>query len=334
MTDSTFRLAVSVPRKVEVGDRTYEREDFYAWVWSAFSREGIVGVHEGSMLCTEAAERGFETESWTLDAAEAPRERDWISNQKIENVELYFSSREGAESAARRLSQVPGLTVGRIEEQKAQDWDAEWKASFTGAKIPPCWQVLPPWISAKEAALAPHERIIRINPGAGFGTGTHETTQLCLQAIAESAQKNPLQGQRVLDFGSGSGILAIGAALFGAKVDAIEIDPLAVDNARENARLNEIEHLITYSDALASAPGPYPMVIANILRPVLIQFSKDLVSRMAPGAILILSGLIETDTPEVDHCYSALLGSRPEKKNLGEWRSLVWRKGVNDYGSN
>lgn len=336
--DSTFRLAVGVPRRVKIRGKLLEREDFYSWAWKALDRFGIAGVHEGTILSEEAAEQGFETESWTLDAAEAPRERDWVASQRTVLAEFYFTSLEGARKAAEELGKIPGLEIGRIEEQKPQDWDAQWKASFLnaaeGVRIPPFWRVLPPWVSDAEAKLAEGERPLRINPGAGFGTGTHETTQLCLRAIAEAGidGRASISGARVLDFGSGSGILAIGAALLGAEVDAVEIDPLAIDNARENAKLNSpdgaLEGRIQLSRTLESATGKYRVVIANILRPVLLEFATELVSRLDHGGTLILSGLIESDVAQVSEKFSALIGVRPEKRELAEWRSLVWRAPV------
>jgi len=322
---STFVLRLNLPRLVEVQGRKLDREHFYGWLWDHYGDRGLVGVHEGTVLSEQAAEQGFETESFTIDAAEAPRERDWIGAQKDASVELYFSSLGEAEAAHAELR---AWASGPVTEQKPQDWDAEWKKSFLNAKdgvfIPPFWRILPAWV---ERDLPPGERPLKINPGAGFGTGTHETTQLCLQAIGEFAASRGgglLSGTTALDFGSGSGILAIGAALLGAKVTAVEIDELAIDNALENARLNGVETRIEYSKTLG-AQVLYPLVIANILRPVLIEFAPELVKRLAPGGCLILSGLVQNDVAEIDRVFSALLGSRPKVSERGEWRSVVWR---------
>ena len=203
--DSTFRFRVEVPRRVRVGTHELEREDFYAWLWQVFEEDGIVGVHEGTLLTPEAAEMGLETESWTVDAGEAPRERDWMASQEFAHADLYFGSRKGAEHAVSRLPQLTSLqpaAIGAVEEQVAEDWDAQWKASFLGSadgvEIQPLWRVLPPWVTAEDLraggrkALRADEVVLKINPGAGFGTGTHETTQLCLQLIAESSRRAAL----------------------------------------------------------------------------------------------------------------------------------------------
>jgi ribosomal protein L11 methyltransferase len=321
---STFRFQLKVPLKVELEDQTLGREDFFAWLWDRFGTAGLVGVHEGSVLSEQAAEQGFETESFTVDAAEAPRERDWIGAQIEASAVLFFASHSEAQAAHRELKR---WVESDVTEEKPQDWDAEWKKSFLNASdgvfIEPFWRILPAWV---ERELPAGERPLRINPGAGFGTGTHETTQLCLRVIGEFAKGGPhlLVGQPVLDFGSGSGILAIGAALLGAEVDAVEIDELAIDNALENARINGVETRISYSRQLDPKPMQYPLVIANILRPVLIQFAPELVKRLAPGGCLILSGLMQGDVPEIVRVFSALLGVQPEIRELGEWRGVVW----------
>ncbi|MBC7692143.1 MAG: 50S ribosomal protein L11 methyltransferase [Methylotenera sp.] len=326
---STYRLKLGVPRSVTLDGHTFSREEFYSWIWREFTEQGLLGIHEGTLLSEEAAGAGLETESWTIDAAEAPRERDWIESQIITETELYFASEELAQRAQQIFKEsaaTTGLEVGRIEEQKTEDWDAQWKASFTGATVPPCWKVIPPWI---DGSGEPGEIYLKINPGAGFGTGTHETTQLCMGILADCFKRNslstPLSNPRVLDFGSGSGILSIAAALLGGKVDGVEIDTLAIDNANENASLNEVQSQVKFSRTLADVSGSYRIVLANILKPVLLQFAEELVSRMEPRSDLILSGLMAPDVAAVTEKFSSLLGRQPELRELNEWRALWWR---------
>lgn len=332
---SSYVLKLRISKKVKVSESAtpsvMDRELFTQWLWDEFLPMGLQGIHEGTLLSQEAADKGLETESWTLDAAEAPRERDWVADQSENDAELYFETLEGAQKAAEKLRSMTDAGVGEILEQKQEDWDAQWKASFLnageGVSIPPFWRILPPWVEPAKVLKA-GERALKINPGAGFGTGTHETTQLCLQAIGEISQLKSLSGEPVLDFGSGSGILAIGAGLLGAQVDAVEIDPLAIDNAVENAKLNSVESRLHYTRVMATEVRPYRLVIANILRPVLLEFSQHLVARMAEkGSALVLSGLIETDVKEVRERFSALLGGlEPQVRELNEWRALIWIK--------
>jgi ribosomal protein L11 methyltransferase len=329
MDGSAYVLKIRIPLEVRVEDQVLSREDFYSWLWEEFLTRGLQGVHEGTLLTEAAAEEGLEAQAWTLDSGEAPRDRDWMAHQKLAEAELYFASETQAREAVRALEIYPELKFLALTEQKSEDWDAQWKASFLanpgGVQVPPCWRILPPWTTAEEAKLEEGEIILRINPGAGFGTGTHETTQLCLSGIGERARTRPFHGQRVLDFGSGSGILAIAAALVGGKVIGVEIDPLAIDNANENAEINGVKGSIEYLRDLDSATGVYPVVIANILKPVLLEFAPELVKRMEPQATLILSGLIESDVEAVSERYSILLsGRKPERKERGEWRALIW----------
>jgi ribosomal protein L11 methyltransferase len=163
-----------------------------------------------------------------------------------------------------------------------------------------------------------------IDSGPGFGDGTHETTQLCLQAIAALAPRG--RPWRMLDFGSGSGILAIGAARMGAVVDAVEIDALARAHGAHCARSNGVAERIYLARSLEEARGPFDFVVANILRSVLLTFADELVLRLAAAGTLVLSGLVSTDVPEVSVRFSSLLGGRrPEVVSTGDWRAMAWR---------
>ena len=173
---------------------------------------------------------------------------------------------------------------------------------------------------------------IRLVEGGGFGDGTHPTTAVCLQALAALAPRG--RAFRLLDFGSGSGILSVAsAAHLGATVDAVEIDVSARDHAARNFRANGVEQRVRQLDALEQAVGPYDFVVANILRSVLVSYAERLASLLAPNGVLVLSGLVSTDTPVVSARYGALLGSRPEIYERGEWRALVWKRNGATRGS-
>jgi ribosomal protein L11 methyltransferase len=349
MTASSFTFKIEVPKQVRwtlqledgEGLRSFSREDFFAFLWERFGAEaepegqGLVGIHEGTLLSEEAFESGLETESWTIDSGEAPRERDWVDSLATESAILYFGTEAAARDSREVIRKATGLDCGEIEEQETEDWDAAWKASFQGVRVPPYWEILPPW---RENPEDPSSRIIRLNPGAGFGTGTHETTQLCLMALAHAIGRGPGAGERkdpplrVLDFGSGSGILAIAAGVLGADVDGIEIDPLAIANATENVSLNpgipgKIRFGKTFAELGLDDPVRvrYPIVVANILRPVLIEFAEKLTARLERPGKVVLSGLVSNDLPEIITRYSALLGgSRPQIFERGDWRALVF----------
>lgn len=335
----TYKIPIRIGKRVcnkasqnETENFDFTRPEFFEWIWSRWGSQGLIGVHEGTLLSEEAAERGFSTDSWVVDSGEAPRERDWIAELDEETAELFFSTDDEANLAIQDLQRMDGIEVGAIERQEPQDWDAEWKKSFLnageGVLVPPFWRIVPPYFAPSEASEKAQERIIRINPGAGFGTGTHETTQLCLEAIGQ----NFSQFKTALDFGSGSGILSVALALLGARVDGVELDPLAIENACENAKLNHVEDKIRYFHDLEAldlenqGTQTYPCVVANILRPVLLEFAPELCRRLSPKGTLILSGLIEKDVASVLEKYSELLpGAQSQVIEKAEWRAIVFK---------
>jgi ribosomal protein L11 methyltransferase len=294
-----------------------------------FEESAFFGVTEGVLLAEEAHARGYETESWVLDEGLAPHERDWLGQESTLRMIAYFKDERSAIAASSWLTRE--YLVGnapRIQAEEEQDWNATWKASFTGIDVNEKLRVLPPWseewLHAQKSGKT--QGIIAINPGAGFGTGTHETTQLCLKILTGLGN---LSGKVVLDFGSGSGILGIAAALQGAKVFCVEVDPLANENAMENAALNGVSGSVSFSEAIPEElkQGKVDVLLANILRPILIRFSKDIQSCLKPDSELVLSGLIESDLEEVISAYqsggSKFSVTRDEKN---EWRSLWLRR--------
>jgi ribosomal protein L11 methyltransferase len=189
-----------------------------------------------------------------------------------------------------------------------------------GIVIAPHWRIVPT-LGADEG----QEIRLVIDPGPGFGDGTHETTQLCLQAIASLGRRTG--PWRMLDFGSGSGILAVGAAKLGAVVDAVEIDAAAAAHGERNKCANRVDDRIRHARTLDGTRGPFDLVVANILRAVLVEFAEALVACLAPGGALVLSGLVSTDVPQVRVRYALLLGQeQPEVYERGDWRALVWRR--------
>lgn len=165
---------------------------------------------------------------------------------------------------------------------------------------------------------------IMLADSRAFGDGSHETTRLSLEAVGALAPRS--QGFRLLDFGSGTGILAIAAAMRGACSIGVEIDEAALAVSQENARLNGVEERVMFVRTLDEATGTFELVVANILCGVLVAFADALVSRVAPDGALVLCGLVATDVPVVVAAYAPLLGRRrPEIYERGEWRALVWR---------
>ncbi len=167
----------------------------------------------------------------------------------------------------------------------------------------------------------PDERTIVLGPGRAFGDGRHETTRMCLQALAAFA---PRTGFRLFDVGSGTGILSIGAAKLGGRAIGVDIDPAANAIATENARRSGVESQVSF--ATTWPDGSFEAVVANILRDVLLELAPRIVARVSQAGTLILSGLVSTDAPAIIACYTQLLsGARPAIFERDMWRTLVWR---------
>lgn len=187
-------------------------------------------------------------------------------------------------------------------------------------EIPPCFRVI------HASSPVDDERAIVLRPGHAFGCGRHETTQLCLQAIGHFAPRPP-RPWRLLDVGSGSGILSIGAAKLGATAFGVELDASANALAEENARLSGVSDRATFSQRFPDAPASFDVVVANILCDILVELAERVVAMKTAAGTLVLSGLLSTDVPVVSAAYARWLdGRRPEIYQRGEWRALAWRR--------
>jgi ribosomal protein L11 methyltransferase len=176
-----------------------------------------------------------------------------------------------------------------------QDWVRLTQSQFTPVEITPAFWIVPTWHEPPAGA----RQVIRLDPGLAFGTGTHPTTRMCLRWIASRAE---MAGQRVLDYGCGSGILAIGAAKFGAaEIDAVDIDEAAVDATRLNAEANGVQLRAGLSEL---AQGRYDIVLANILATPLKVLAPLLCERVAPGGSLVLAGILERQADELKLAYA------------------------------
>ena len=184
-----------------------------------------------------------------------------------------------------------------IEPLADQDWVRLTQSQFAPVPISPGFWIVPSWHEPPADA----QHIIRLDPGLAFGTGTHPTTRMCLQWIAQGRGPHPLG--RVLDYGCGSGILAIAAAMMGAhEVDAVDIDPAAVESSILNAQANQAAIRCGLPDMTS---GQYQTVLANILATPLKVLAPLLCGRVAAGGHLVLSGILERQADELTQAYSA-----------------------------
>lgn len=215
---------------------------------------------------------------------------------------LFPSEAEATECATLLLSQdwATDVHVQTIQAVAEQDWVRLTQSQFAPVEITPEFWIVPSWHQAPAQAT----QVMRLDPGLAFGTGTHPTTRMCLRWIAQHQDLAP-SWQRVLDYGCGSGILAIGAALYGAKnIDAVDIDPAAVTASTANARDNKVELNAALPDA---ANGEYPLVLANILATPLKLLAPLLSQHLAPGGHLVLAGILERQADELKAAYAPWL---------------------------
>lgn len=186
-----------------------------------------------------------------------------------------------------------GCQVLAMAPVPEQDWVRLTQQQFAPVDITPEFWIVPTWHEPPAEA----KQIIRLDPGLAFGTGTHPTTRMCLRWIAT----HPVQG-RVLDYGCGSGILAIGAAKFGAaEVIAVDIDPAAIQSTELNATANGVSLAAGMPDR---AVGVFDTVLANILATPLKVLAPLLCSHVAPGGSLVLAGILERQADELIEAYS------------------------------
>jgi ribosomal protein L11 methyltransferase len=186
------------------------------------------------------------------------------------------------------------LGVRKVEDQ---DWVRLTQSQFAPVDITPDFWIVPTWHEPPAQA----RQIIRLDPGLAFGTGTHPTTRMCLRWIAT----HDLQGQRVLDYGCGSGILAIGAAKYGAsRIDAVDIDEAAVTSTQLNAQANAVSLNAGLPDL---AQGSYQTVLANILATPLKVLAPLLCAHVETGGHLVLAGILERQAQELQQAYAPWL---------------------------
>ena len=213
------------------------------------------------------------------------------------DVVALFADEAPAREAAQLLALqdfFAGSAIAALAPVSEQDWVRLTQSQFEPVPITSDFWIVPSWHTVPPAA----RRVIRLDPGLAFGTGTHPTTRMCLRWIAA----HPPAAQRVLDYGCGSGILAIAAALHGAAaVDAVDIDPAAVQSTRDNATANGVQ--LAAVGLPDQASGHYPLVLANILATPLKVLAPLLAGHVAPGGSLVLAGVLERQTEELQAAY-------------------------------
>jgi ribosomal protein L11 methyltransferase len=216
--------------------------------------------------------------------------------QRSRMVALFAQEAQAQEAVTLLSAQdfFEGCQILGVQLVADQDWVRLTQSQFAPVEITPDFWIVPTWHEPPAQA----RQIIRLDPGLAFGTGTHPTTRMCLRWIAQHG----VQDQRVLDYGCGSGILAIGAAKYGAtQIDAVDIDDAAVTSTELNAQANNVHLQAGLPD---KAQGLYQTVLANILATPLKVLAPLLCAHVAPTGSLVLAGILERQADELKAAYA------------------------------
>lgn len=248
-------------------------------------------------------------------------------------VVAYFSAENYSEQLLARLNlyldeirqlgfQIESKSVS-IKQFENEEWDLNWRKSFTTLKISTRFVVNPPWIDYKPLK---DEVVIEINPKMAFGTGSHATTKSMILLMERFFKPE----KSVLDLGTGTGILAIVARYLGAThIDAIDVDPVAIECARENLRNNRIAniHFETATlDTFQRRKPKYDYILANIHKSVILEIRSQVSQLLAPGGFLIISGILIKQQAEVIQKIEASGFQQQAVLNEDEWAGIAFQK--------
>jgi ribosomal protein L11 methyltransferase len=207
---------------------------------------------------------------------------------------------------------------------KDRDWNTSWHRFFKPQKVGDAFWVTPPWAASPTFR---HRRVITIEPGMAFGTGTHATTRGCMEFIEKVAASFRGTGFNALDVGTGSGILAIALAKLGAnRVWAVDTDPVALKVAGENLRCNSVRDKIQLSGSQVSRiRKSFPVVVANLTAETILDLAAALEKKVAPQGFLVLSGILNQKTKQVINQFAANFRVTRRKREK-EWVTLLLRR--------
>ena len=265
----------------------------------------------------EDADAGSDTEQPLFDEPGVAAAGTWTHAR----VSALFADEARATAAAAAVAangsgEVRVVAIAAVEDH---DWVRLTQAQFGPCRITEAFWIVPTWSEVPSEA----RQVIRLDPGRAFGTGTHPTTRMCLRWIARHGSSAHAVWPRALDYGCGSGVLAIAASRFGAgRVDAVDIDPAAIEATRANALSNGVA---LAAGAPECALGPYALVLANILAAPLTVLAPLLSALTAPGGVLVLSGVLARQADALRAAYSSWLDLAVEAEE-GGWILLVGRR--------
>ncbi|MGD6841279.1 50S ribosomal protein L11 methyltransferase [Bacillus infantis] len=215
-----------------------------------------------------------------------------------------------------------GLNKVTISEVNEEEWATAWKKYYNPVKISERFTIVPTW--EDYTPVSSDELIIELDPGMAFGTGTHPTTVMCIQALERTVAK----GDRVVDVGTGSGVLSIAAAMLGAeKVEALDLDEVAVKSARLNIKLNKVHETVSVSqnNLLNGVQEGADVVVANILAEVILRFTDDVAKTVKKGGCFIASGIIQQKKQQVKDAIIQAGFEIEEILQMEDWVAIIAR---------
>ena len=247
---------------------------------------------------------------------------------KVAVVKAYFAEEDNIEDVLQyvneRLTELKemGLDLGeaKVEHEKMheEDWANTWKQYYKPSKVGEKIVVKPIW---EEYEAKDEELVVELDPGMAFGTGTHETTRMCIQALERYVKEE----STVFDVGCGSGILAIAAAKLGAKLAVgVDLDPVAVESSIENVGYNNLNNIeILHGNLVEVIDGKADIVVANILAEIICILTDDVKRVLKEGGVFITSGIIHDRVDMVCEKLEATGFEVVEKNRDGEWNCIV-----------
>nr|WP_295969489.1 50S ribosomal protein L11 methyltransferase [uncultured Bacillus sp.] len=210
-----------------------------------------------------------------------------------------------------------------LSEVHEEEWATAWKKYYNPVKVSERFTIVPTW--EEYTPVNSDELIIELDPGMAFGTGTHPTTVMCIQALERTVK----QGDTVIDVGTGSGVLSITAAMLGAeKVQALDLDEVAVQSARLNIKLNKVHSVVTVSqnNLLEGIETKAEVVVANILAEVILRFTDDVANTVKKGGYFISSGIIKPKKDQVKDAIEKAGFDIVEILQMEDWVAFIAKR--------
>ncbi|KRF49770.1 ribosomal protein L11 methyltransferase [Bacillus sp. Soil745] len=216
-----------------------------------------------------------------------------------------------------------GKNVVSISEVNEEEWATAWKKYYNPVKISERFTIVPTW--EDYTPVSSDELIIELDPGMAFGTGTHPTTVMCIQAL----ERTVTPGDLVVDVGTGSGVLSIAAALLDAKrIQSLDLDEVAVQSAKQNVEINNVQDKVSVSQGnlLDGVNEQADIVVANILAEVIMRFTDDVAKVVKPGGFFIASGIIQTKKQDVKEAIIASGFTVEETILMEDWVAIIAKR--------